>query len=170
MVPPANNGPPAADVAAVDGKVNSKAPLWAGPDGLVRYEEDVQVWLFMTTLADNKKGGAMRMGLSGVAYEACRTVPVATLITNNEHTLLLEALCTAFGGSESNRGHTAYRKLIKTYRGDASMETYLATMALALAECKNNGYIMGDKTGAAVILDQSGLDANQQASTMGTTV
>lgn len=62
MVPPANNGPAAASVAAVDGKVNSKAPFWAGPDGFVQYEEDVQV-----------------------------------------------------------------------LRGDASMETYLATMALALA-------------------------------------
>eukprot|EP00170_Pyropia_yezoensis_P005262 contig_21433_g5276 len=133
MVPPANNGPAAASVAAVDGKVNSKAPFWAGPDGFVQYEEDVQVLLFMTTLADNNKGGAMRMGLSGVAHEACRTVSVSTLITNNGHTLLLDALRAAFGGSESNRGHTAYRKLIKTYRGDASMETYLATMALALA-------------------------------------
>eukprot|EP00170_Pyropia_yezoensis_P005265 contig_21434_g5279 len=88
----------------------------------------------MTTLVEDKKGRAMRMRLSGVAYEACRTVPVATLITNNRHMLLLEALRTAFGGSVSNRGHAAYRKLFKTYRGDASMEAYLATMASMLAE------------------------------------
>lgn len=165
---PAESTAATAAAAVVDCKVNSKAHLWAGPDGFVQYEEDVQVWLFMTTLADNKKGGAMRMGLSGVAYEACRTVPVALLTTAEGHILLLEALRTAFGGSESNRGFIAYREPNKTYRGHVSMETYLATISLALADCKNNGYNMGGKTAAAVILDQSGLDANQQAPPMAT--
>eukprot|EP00168_Porphyra_purpurea_P015443 TRINITY_DN4751_c0_g1_i2.p1 TRINITY_DN4751_c0_g1~~TRINITY_DN4751_c0_g1_i2.p1 ORF type:complete len:423 (+),score=91.40 TRINITY_DN4751_c0_g1_i2:529-1797(+) len=41
-------------------------------------------------------------------------------------------------------------------------------MSLALAECKNNEYTMGDKTAAAIIMDQAGLDANQQASTTAT--
>lgn len=170
MAPPVN--PAAAAVAAVaavtDSKVSSKAPQRAGPDGFVQYEEDVQVLSFTTTLADNKKGGVMRMSLSGLAHAAAHTVPVGTLITAEGHKILLDALRTAFGGSKSNRGHMSYRKLKKTYRGDMSMEKYLATMALALAECKSNGYTMGNKLASAVILDQAGLDANQQASTSAT--
>lgn len=145
-----------------------KAPAWAGPDGFIQYEEDVEVWLFMTTLADNKKGGAMRMALSGVAYEAARTVSVATLITTQGHIVLLAALRTAFGGSDAKRGHSAYRKLKKTYRGSSSMEVYLSAITLALAECNNNGYTMAAKTSTAIILDQAGLDNSQQASTVAT--
>lgn len=159
----------AAAAAAGDSKAQHvKAPTWAGPEGFVQYEEDVSVWMFMTTLADNKKGGAMRMALSGVAYEAARTVPVATLITAQGHVVLLAALRTAFGGSDAKRGHSAYRKLKKTYRGNSSMEVYLSAMTLAIAECNNNGYTMAAKTSTAIILDQAGLDNSQQASTVAT--
>lgn len=162
--------PPAAAVgdAVGESKVKSKAPALAGPDGFVQFEEDVEVWLFMTTLADNKKGGAMRMALSGLAYEAARTMPVATLITAEGHVPLLNALRTAFGGRERKRGHASYRKLNKAYRGDTSMEAYFANITLALTECNTNGYTMGDKTAAAIIMDQAGLDPSQQASTTAT--
>lgn len=153
---------------AAESQVNSKAPAWSGPEGFIQYEEDVEVWLFMTTLPDSKKGGAMRMALSGLAYEAARTVPVATLTTAEGHTKLLQVLRTAFGGSERKRGHASYHKLHKTYRGDTSMEAYLANITLALAECKTNGYTMGDKTASAVIINQAGLDQSQQASTTAT--
>lgn len=103
-----------------------------------------------------------------MAYEAARTVPVATLMTAEGHVHLLAALRSAFGGSEAKRGHVAYRKLRSLYRGDMSMEAYLPAMALAMAECRNNGYTMSAKTATAIVLDQAGLDANQQASTVAT--
>lgn len=145
-----------------------KAPEWAGPDGFIQYEEEMSLWLFMTTLADNKKGGAMRVALTGAAYDTARTVPVETLITDQGHVELMKVLRLAFGGSDSKRGHSAYRKLKKTYRGNSSMETYLSAMTLVLAECNNNGYAISDKTAVSIILDQSGLDTNQQAATMST--
>lgn len=123
------------------------------------------MWLLMTTLADNKKGGAMRMGLSGVAYEAARTVPVSTLSTATGHVVLLDELRTVLGGSERQRGHASYKKLTKTYRGG---ETYLYAISLAQAACKNNNYTKGNKKKTSIILDQAGLRNSQQASTTAT--
>lgn len=62
---------------------------------------------FKTTLADDKNGGARRLVLTGVAYEAARTVAVATLTTTQGHITLFAALRTAFGGSDAKRGHSA---------------------------------------------------------------
>lgn len=105
------------------------------------------------------------MTVSGVAYKAARTAPVATL--TKYHFVLLNALRTAFGGSERKRGHASYRSLNKTFRGDSSMDDYISVITRAL-ECKNNNYTMGDNTAAAIILDNAGLDNSQQASTTAT--
>ncbi|KAK1869244.1 hypothetical protein I4F81_011723 [Pyropia yezoensis] len=145
-----------------------KAPEWAGPQGFIQYEEEVSVWLFMTTLADNKQGGAIRFALTGAAYDAACTVEVDVLTTNHGHIAVMKALRLAFSGSDSKRGHAAYRKLKKTYRGTSSMETYLSAMTLVLAECNNNGYEISNKTAVVIILDQGGLDTNQQAATIST--
>eukprot|EP00170_Pyropia_yezoensis_P006446 contig_26283_g6467 len=147
---------------------HAKAPEWAGPEGFIQYEEEVEVWLFMTKLADNKKGGAMRFALTGAAYDAARTVDVDTLTTDQGHVEVMKVLRLAFGDSDSKRGHSAYRKLKKTYRGTSSMETYLSAMTLVLAESNNNGYETSNKTAVAIILDQGGLDTNQQAATIST--
>jgi len=69
--------------------VHAKAPAWEGPARFPQYEEDVQVWLHMTTLPDDKKGGAMRMAFEGVAKEAARIVPVTNLMTASGHDTLL---------------------------------------------------------------------------------
>ena len=106
--------------------VHAKAPAWEGPARFPQYEEDVQVWLHMTTLPDDKKGGAMRMALGGVAKEAARIVPLATLMTASGHDTLLQTLRSAFGGSEFKRGQDAYRHLKTLYRGTRTMEAYLA--------------------------------------------
>lgn len=143
-----------------------KAPEWAGPDGFLQYQEDVQLWNHMTTLADDKKGGAMRLALSGVAKEAARNVSVADLILPDGHKRLLECLRVIFGGSEAQRGQEAYRTLKTLYRGTRTMEEYLAAMGQALVQCRVNGYSMSNKTAAAIFLDQAGLDKHQQATTM----
>ncbi|GAB0491154.1 hypothetical protein MMPV_002403 [Pyropia vietnamensis] len=83
-------------------------------------------------------------------------------------TITLPHLRTAFGGSDAKRGHVAYRTLRALYRGDKSMEAYLAAIAMAMAECRNNGYTMSKKTATAIVLDQAGLDVSQQASTVAT--
>lgn len=143
-----------------------KAPEWAGPDGYQQYQEDVELWTHMTTLADDKKGGAMRLALSGVAKEAARNVSVTDLIKPNGQKLLLDCLRVIFGGSEAQRGQDAYRTLKTLYRGTRSMEEYLAAMGQALVQCRVNGYSMSNKTAAAIFLDQAGLDKHQQATTM----
>jgi len=146
------------------------APLWAGPDGFAQYEEDVAVWLHLTELADNKKGGALRMSLSGVAYDAARKVTVAALIRDDGHIELLSTLRAAFGGSDFKRVHTANRRLRTLYRGSRGMEVYLAEVGQALAECGLNGHEMSHNVAGALILDQSGLDQTQQATTLATAV
>ena len=80
-----------------------KAPEWAGPDGFLQYKEDVEVWLHMTTLPDDKKGGAMRLALTGVAKEAARNVSVAQVTSPTGHKALLTCLRVIFAGSESQR-------------------------------------------------------------------
>jgi len=45
----------------------------------------VAVWHHLAELTDNKKGGALRMSLSGVAYDAARKVSVAALIRDDGH-------------------------------------------------------------------------------------
>jgi len=160
-------GRPAAPEALHDVKpMHVKASEWAGPDGFLQYQEDVKVWLHMTTLPDDKKGGAMRLALTGVAKEAARNVTVAQVISPTGHEMLLTCLRTIFAGSESQRGHDAYSALKTLYRGSRSMEEYLSAMGLAPIQCRVNGYSMSSKTAAAVVLDQAGLDANQKASTM----
>ena len=144
---------------------HTRAPEWSGPDGFLLYEEDVKVWLHMTTLPDDKKGGAMRLALGGVAKEAARNVGIDHLVLPTGYQTLLECLRLIFGGSESQRGHDAYRTLKALYRGSRPMEEYLATIGQALVQCRINGYSMSGKTAAAIVLDQAGLDANQQAST-----
>jgi len=144
---------------------HSRAPEWSGPDSFLLYEEDVKVWLHITTLPDDKKGGAMRLALGGVAKKAARNVGVDHLVLPTGYQTLLECLRLIFGGSESQRGHDAYRTLKALYRGSRLMEEYLATIRKALVLCRINGYSMSGKTAAAIVLDQAGLDANQQAST-----
>jgi len=144
---------------------HSHAPAWAGPDGFPKYEKDVLVWQNLTTLPTDKQGGAMRMALTGVAAEAARQVSVVDLTTATGHETLLGVLRTSFGGSDGQRGHAAYRRLRGLYRGDKSMEEYMAAMGVALADYRNHGYAMSAKMGAAITLDQAGLDASQQAST-----
>lgn len=137
-----------------------------GPDGFTKCEEDVQVWLHMTTLADEKNGGALRLAISGAAKEAARNVTVAQVTSPTGHTRLLEFLRIIFSGIQSRHGHDAYRSLKALYRGCRSMEEYMAEMGQALVQFRFNGYSMSSKTAAALVLDQSGLDANQWASTM----
>ncbi|OSX78708.1 hypothetical protein BU14_0103s0051 [Porphyra umbilicalis] len=144
---------------------HTRAPEWSGPDGFVLYEEDVKVWPHMTTLPDDKKGGAMRLALGGVAKEAAPNVGVDQLVLPTGYRTLLECLRLIFGRSESQRGHDAYRTLKALYRGSQPMEEYLAAIGQALVQCRINGYSMSGKTAAAIVLDQAGLDANQQAST-----
>ena len=148
--------------------MHAKDPAWDGPAGIPQNEEDVQVWLHMTTLPDAKKGGAMRMALGGVAKEAARIVPDATLMTASGHDTLMKTLRSAFGGSDFKRGQDAYRHLKTLYRGTRTMEAYLAAIGQALARCTLNGYSMSSKTAGAIVLDQAGLEANQQASTVAT--
>lgn len=143
-----------------------KAPEWAGPEGYLQYQEDVELRTHMTTLADNKKGGAMRLALSGVAMEAARNVSVADLTQPNGYKMLLDCLRIIFGGSEAQRGQDAYGTLKTLYRGTRSMEEYLAAMSQALVQCRVNGYSMSNKTAAAIFLDQAGLDTHKQATTM----
>lgn len=92
---PAPASVPAAVPAAVKAN-HTKAPEWAGPDGFALYEEDVEVWLMMTTLSNSKKGGAMRIALSGVALEAARTVSVGDLMTDGGYKQLLTTVRVAF--------------------------------------------------------------------------
>lgn len=122
----------------------------------------------MTTLDDNKKGGAMRFALTGASYDAVRTVEVDVLTTNQGHIEVLKLFRLVFAGSDSKRGHSAYRKIKKTYRSTSSMETYLSAMTLVLAECKKNGYEISGKAAVAIILEQGGLDTNQQEATIST--
>ena len=144
---------------------HTRAPEWSGPDSFLLYEEDVKVWLHMKTLPDDKKGGAMRLSLGGVAKEAARNVGIAQLVLPTGFQTLLDCLRLIFGGSESQRGHDAYCTLKTLYRGLRPMEEYLATIGQALVECRINGYSMANKTAVAIILDQEGLASNQQAST-----
>jgi len=144
---------------------HTRAPEWSGPDCFLLYEQDVKVWLHMKTLPDDKKGGAMRLSLGGVAKEAARNVGIAQLVLPTGFQTLLDCLRLIFGGSESQRAHDAYRALKTLYRGSRPMEEYLATIGQALVQCRINGYSMSNKTAAAIILDHAGLDANQQAST-----
>ena len=123
------------------------------------------MWLHMKTLPDDKKGGVMRLALSGVAKEAARNVGIDHLVLPTGYQTLLECLRLIFGGSESQRGHDAHRTLKALYRGSRQMEEYFATIGQALVQCRINGYSMSCKTAAAIVLDQVGLDANQQAST-----
>ena len=146
------------------------APLWEGPEGFTQYEENVAVWLHLTELTDDKKGGALRMSLSGVAYEADRKVKVSALIQTDGYLEMLNTLRAAFGGSDFKRGHTAYRRLRTMYRGSRDMEVYLAEVGQALAECRLNGYEMSHNVAGALILDQAGLDQSQQATTLATAV
>lgn len=143
-----------------------KAPEWAGPDGFAQYQEDVELWIHMTTPADDKKGGAMRLALAGVAKEAALNVAIAQLIQPDGYKTLLNCLRLILGGSESQCGHDAYRALETLYRGTRSMEEYLASMGQALVQCRVSGYSMWNKTAAAIFLDQAGLDTHQQATTM----
>jgi len=108
----------------------------------------------------------MRMVLTGVAAEVARQIPVAALIEDKGHVALLNALRTAFGGSDGQRGHAAYRRLRGLYRGDRSMEVYLADVAVALADCRAHGYSLEGTLAAALVLRQAGLDASKQASTV----
>lgn len=142
------------------------APAWSGPDGFIKYEEEVTMWLHVTTLPDDKKGAAMRMSLTGVAGETSRSVKIAVLLTSQGHVKLLEVLRVAFGGSEANRGVDSYLALSSLRRGDQSMEDYLAAMGVALADCHNNGYTMSAKMSSAVVLEQAGLDSMQRAATL----
>jgi len=152
-----------ADAGLRDG--HSHAPSWAGPDGFHKYEYDMLVWQYLTTLPTDKKGGVMRMALTSVAAEAARQVSVVDLITTTGHETLLGVLRMSFGGSDGQRRHAAYRRLRGLYRGDKSMEESLAAMGVTLADCRNHGYAMSAKMGAAITLDQADLDASQQAST-----
>ena len=119
---------------------HTRAPEWFGPDGFLLNEEDVKVWLHIKTLPDDEKGGAMRLALGSVAKEAARNVGVDYLVLPTGYQTLLECHHVIFGGSESQRGHDAYRTLKALYRGSRPMEEYLATLEKALVQCRINGY------------------------------
>lgn len=93
----------------------------------------------------------MRMALSGVAKEASRIVPVATLTSATGHAVRLHTLRHAFSGREFKRGQEAYRHLKALYRGSRTMEEYLAAIGQALAQCTTNGYTMSSKTAGATL-------------------
>eukprot|EP00168_Porphyra_purpurea_P006048 TRINITY_DN1729_c0_g1_i4.p3 TRINITY_DN1729_c0_g1~~TRINITY_DN1729_c0_g1_i4.p3 ORF type:complete len:279 (-),score=63.28 TRINITY_DN1729_c0_g1_i4:4844-5680(-) len=147
-----------------------KAPEWAGPDGYMQYQEDVDVWLHMTRLPEDKKGGAVRLALTGVAQEAGRNLTVAQVTSSTGRKILLACLQLVFAGSEAQRGHDAYRSLKTLYRGSKTMKEYLYVMGQALIQCRMNGYSMSSKTAAAVVLDHDRLEGNQKASTMAAAV
>lgn len=163
------------DISAGTPSISSRptlmaAPVCSGPDGFSQYEDDVTVWLHLTELADDKNGGALRMSLRRVAYDAARKVKVTDLIHPSGHTTLLATLRSVFGGRDFKRGQDAYRRLRTLYRGDKAIKVYLAEVGQALDECRLNGYDMSHQVACAIILDQSGLDQTQQATTLATAV
>lgn len=114
----ADDAEPAALVPSTNTKLQHvKAPEWAGPDGYMQYQKCMELWLHMTTLANDKKGGAMRLALTGIAKEAARNASISQLIQPDGHKTLIDCLRLSFGDSESQRGHDAYRALKILYRG-----------------------------------------------------
>lgn len=116
----------------------------------------------LETSTSRQEGLRHAHGLTGVAKEAARIVPDATMtlatgrnsLPHALRRLRLQRVSTGAGCLPPSQ------VVVPRFSNDG-----LASIGQALAQCSVNGYTMVAKTSYAIVVDQAGLDVNQQAST-----